>query len=113
MALPGSTHSQGEPRPLGAQPLPRVLERAASKVAHLSAPLASHLSAPGHPPQRASGFVRLRFIKKKMRVCPYEIVATSSDGAPMTLSQARYLVITPCHLRANGPLAGHHPKLNL
>ena len=29
----------------------------------------------------------LRFIKKKMRVSPYEIVATSSDGAPMTLSQ--------------------------
>ena len=31
----------------------------------------------------------LRFIKKKMRISPYEIVATSSDGDPMTLSQVR------------------------
>eukprot|EP00964_Phaeocystis_antarctica_P105399 scaffold70427_cov57-Phaeocystis_antarctica.AAC.2 len=30
-------HSQGEDRPLGAQPLPRVLELAASKAAHLTA----------------------------------------------------------------------------
>ena len=29
----------------------------------------------------------LRFIKKKMRVSPYEIVATSSEGTPMTLAQ--------------------------
>ena len=30
VALVGSTHSQGEPKPLGAQPLPRVLELAAA-----------------------------------------------------------------------------------
>jgi len=29
----------------------------------------------------------LRFIKKKMRVCPYEVVAKSADGRTMTLSQ--------------------------
>ncbi len=31
------TLSQGEPGPLGAQPLPRVLKRAASKAAHFTA----------------------------------------------------------------------------
>ena len=36
--LRAARHSQGEVGPLGAQPLPRVLERAAaSKAAHLSA----------------------------------------------------------------------------
>ena len=37
VALAGSTHSQGEPRPLGTQPLPRVLELAASKAASFTA----------------------------------------------------------------------------
>ena len=49
--------------------------------------------------------LRLRFIKKKMRISPYEIVATSSEGAPMTLAQARYLVITPGRLQRGRP---HH-----
>ena len=55
---------------------------------------------------------RLRFIKKKMRVSPYEIVATSSEGNPMTLAQARSLVITPGRLQrghAHDPRAGDRP----
>ena len=36
-ALAGSTHSQDEASPLGAQPLPRVLEVAASEAAHFPA----------------------------------------------------------------------------
>eukprot|EP00964_Phaeocystis_antarctica_P107898 scaffold72557_cov70-Phaeocystis_antarctica.AAC.1 len=61
VALPGSTHSQGEPRPLG---VPATASRArASRLQDRPPQRAS-----GHPPQRASGFVRLRFIKKKMRV---------------------------------------------
>ena len=36
VALAGSTPPRGEPRPLGAQPQPRVPELAASKVAHFA-----------------------------------------------------------------------------
>ena len=59
---------------------------------------------------------RLRFIKKKMRVSPYEIVATSSEGTPMTLAQARSLVITPGRLQRghpHDPRAGDRPDLTL
>ena len=38
-------HSQGEAGPLGARPLPRVLEPAASKVADVTAPLITHTAS--------------------------------------------------------------------
>ena len=47
VALAGSTHSQGEPGPLGAQPMPRVLELAASKAADSTA--FDHPGAGGSP----------------------------------------------------------------
>ena len=54
VALAGSTPPRGEPRPLGAQPQPRVLELDASKVAHFTAfdhlGVAAHGIAAGAPP---------------------------------------------------------------
>ena len=54
-------HSQGEAGPLGAQPLPRVLELAASQAAYFLAPLTIQATplrtgCPSEPPLRICGY---------------------------------------------------------
>ena len=96
-------HSQQEAGPLGAQPLPRVLEQAASKAAQFPAfdhPGAAVDAAPRHV-YEACGLHPLA----QVRPFPSYHPSTSMRHAASTRShrRARSLVITPPRLRGMRP----------